>query len=622
MDYRAAARYRATRLSDLMSEETLSSGKGLIKSSAKAISAKTKAGFKGIQQTLDPLNIASAMMGRSRLGTTVAGKMFGRSAEDIDYFSGDRGRSARPIKKYRYKNPLVSSVGSGDTQPAKRNDGVANIFGKIYNTMMKNREEEKKRKEIENNFKEERLEEDKRRHKELIDAISKGRGSKIQKVEKKDDGGGIFGLLKGLFDKILEFVAPVVSFFKAFLKPLEWLFEFFVKIGKGALKILTSIFSGAKALVMFLGEELMAFVKKLFPSLFPKAPTEVSSKGKTTKTPQVRDAKTGKFVKAAAKESKILKGAKGTLNFLKKIPGLSLIAAGATLIYDVNNAIKQNEAGKITDTQMKKTIVGSVGGALGGVGGGEIGAMIGGALGSVVPVVGTLIGGVAGGVGGFLLGESVGKEIAEKSFDYFVGNPDAEPKVSKATPVAKETQSTPISAKSPATAGASGATGATGSSGSSGAAGSSGSAGAVGPAGTSGSVGPVGSAGAAGSSGSPGAAGSAGAMGSSGAAGSGGSAGAIGSSGAAGAAGSSSTQMASPMSPKPSPVAAASAENSNLQIEEKSMTKSSSPVVVNNTSSTGIEAKKNDGVPPVPAAVRNLDLDDSLIKNLMRVVYQ
>jgi len=618
MDYRAAARYRATRLSDLMAEETLSSGKGLIKSSAKAISTKTKAGFKGIQQTLDPLNIASAMMGRSRLGTTVAGKMFGRSAEDIDYFSGDRGRSARPIKKYRYKNPLVSSVGSGDTQPAKRNDGVANIFGKIYNTMMKNREEEKKRKEIENNFKEERLEEDKRRHKELIDAISKGRGLKIQ----KDDGGGIFGILKGLFDKILEFVAPVVSFFKAFLKPLEWLFEFFVKIGKGALKILTSIFSGAKALVMFLGEELMAFVKKLFPSLFPKAPTEVSPKGKTTKTPQVRDAKTGKFVKAAAKESKILKGAKATLNFLKKIPGLSLIAAGATLIYDVNNAIKQNEAGKITDTQMKKTIVGSVGGALGGVGGGEIGAMIGGALGSVVPVVGTLIGGVAGGVGGFLLGESVGKEIAEKSFDYFVDNPDAEPKVAKATPVAKETQSTPTSAKSPTAAGASG---------SSGAAGSSGSAGAVGPAGTSGSVGPTGSAGAAGSSGSPGAAGSAGAMGSSGAAGAAGSsgspgaagsAGAMGSSGAAGAAGSSSTQMATPMSPKPSPVAAASAENSNLQIEEKSMTKSSSPVIVNNTSSTGIEAKKNDGVPPVPAAVRNLDLNDSLIKNLMRVVYQ
>jgi hypothetical protein len=518
MDYRAAARYRATRLTDLISEEMLS-GKGLIKSSAKAISAKTKASFKGIQQNLDPLNIASALMGRSRLGTTITGKMFGRSAEDISYFSGDRGRSARPIRKYRYKNPLIATVGSGDTQPAKRNDGLANIFGKIYNTMMKNREEEKKRKEIENNFKKENMSEDERRHKELIAAIVKGRGSKIQKVEKKDDGGGIFGLLKGIFDKVMEFVKPIIDFFDTILKPLSGLFNFLKGLAGSALNLLIRVFGilagpeafmgllllGGVAAIAKLGEMIWDFVRmsdKERAAAFKKAKGETDAKtGKVDVTKeqgkQMTDQASKKYkgLYIAEKVEKDPKE-KARLQKILKRESDRIGKQGYDISY-VNAEAEKEYAALVKNPKN--------------------------------------------------LNNYVMRAKAQWEGDAGEG-PKAEP--------AKQTPPAAAPSPSPAPAGAPGAAG------------------------------------------SPGAA------------------------GAPGAADASSTQTSSPVSPKPSPVAAASTENSNLQIEEKTTGGSSAPVVVNNTTSTGVEAKKNDGVPPVPAAVRNLDLDDPLISNLKRVAYQ
>jgi hypothetical protein len=254
MDYRAAARFRATKLSDLIAEEMLAGNRGLFEASKKAISAKARARITGVKQKFDPLNIASAILGRSRLGTTLVGKMFGRSAEDITYFAGDRGIGARPIRKFRYKNPLITSISSGDTTTTKRNDGLANIFGKIYNTMMKNREERKKLKEIESNFKEERLAEDERRHQELIDAIVKGRIPSAQPTEKKksllDDLLKMFDTLKDMFGKFSKWV-------------VESLGKVGAKLGENLLKMLSSDlapFLGiqaavAAAQVYFVGKE-------------------------------------------------------------------------------------------------------------------------------------------------------------------------------------------------------------------------------------------------------------------------------------------------------------------------------------------------------------------------------
>jgi hypothetical protein len=219
----------------------LAGNRGFFGASKKAISAKARARITGIKQTFDPLNIASALVGRSRLGTTLLGKLLGRSAEDITYFAGDRGMSARPIRKFRYKNPLITSISSSDVTPTKRNDGLANIFAKIYNTMVLNRIMQKKQKEIENNFKEELADEDERRHKELIEAI---RGRSLVPIVSKDD------------DKEKD------SIFDSIFKQLAELYDFAKRIGKLALKaaIRTGI-SVAKS-AGTLGKKFLNFIGK------------------------------------------------------------------------------------------------------------------------------------------------------------------------------------------------------------------------------------------------------------------------------------------------------------------------------------------------------------------------
>lgn len=164
----------------------------------------------------------------------------------------------------------------------------------------------------------------------------------------------------------------------------------------------------------------------------------------------------GKLGKSATKVgSKALRGAKGVLKFLNKIPGLSLIAAGAGLIMDVKQAIDDHEAGKISEKDMKKVVAGAVGSAFGGIGGAELGGLIGGAAGSVVPGLGTLVGGAVGGVAGFFAGESLGKTIGEKLFDTF-SNTDEKSIDSKLSNVSSKTatpakQETTAAAPTPST---------------------------------------------------------------------------------------------------------------------------------------------------------------------------
>jgi hypothetical protein len=254
MDYRAAARFRATKLTDLIAEEMLASGDGLLKSSRKAISAKTKAKLKGVQQTFDPLNIASALVGRSRLGTTLIGKMFGRSAEDITYFAGDRGTKAKPIRKFRYKNPLITSISSGDVSPTRRNDSLANIFGKIYNILKKEKEEDVRQKEIEEDFKKEKEDEDERRHKELIKAIKiMKQGTKVS--DKRDDeDGSIFGKFLKIAKGVFNFVGKI----------LGTIYDIIVGLGKIIFNVIGKIASIAFDMIKFVAEGIGKIVFEVF----------------------------------------------------------------------------------------------------------------------------------------------------------------------------------------------------------------------------------------------------------------------------------------------------------------------------------------------------------------------
>jgi len=154
--------------------------------------------------------------------------------------------------------------------------------------------------------------------------------------------------------------------------------------------------------------------------------------------------------------SKVLGTAKNVLKFLKKVPGLSLLASGAALIMQISNAIDANEKGEINDVKLHSVIAGAVGGALGGLGGAELVGLLGASVGTMIfPGVGTFIGGVLGGTAGFFAGEGLGQAAGEKLFSYFQENTEAPAEAIKAAEKANQnlkpaaaspTQTTPAAA--------------------------------------------------------------------------------------------------------------------------------------------------------------------------------
>jgi hypothetical protein len=263
------------------------------------------------------------------------------------------------------------------TRGPKGSEKLISTLNRIYTFMQKNREMDVTEREKELSKAEDIKQLKEQRHKELIDALKgisgSGVGTETAKKEKpgEDSGGGIMGLL--------------ASF--------------------GLKKLGSKLAGGAKG-----------------------AAGAVEGAGGAAKgAAGAAEGLAEGAAKSATKVSKILNGAKGVLKFLQKIPGLSVIAAGATLLFDIKNAIDAHESGKLDDNGLKKQITKSLGGALGGLGGAEIGGLLGGALGSVIPGAGTLVGGILGGAAGFFGGEKLGEMAAEKAFDFFSGGQDKDP---------------------------------------------------------------------------------------------------------------------------------------------------------------------------------------------------
>jgi len=169
MNYQEAKEIRQTRLRDLISEN-LVSGDTIIKEFfKKAISDKSKAKVKGIKETFDPLNIAKFLTGDSKLGPALLGRLTGRSQEDINYFTDT------PNKK----------VNKVDEKEAP----IIGILNKIYTFMNKNYQDDIRRRELENNYLEEKALEEKKRHDLLLKTLKDlmKRIASPQKVEKEKE---------------------------------------------------------------------------------------------------------------------------------------------------------------------------------------------------------------------------------------------------------------------------------------------------------------------------------------------------------------------------------------------------------------------------------------------------
>ena len=193
LNYQQARRIRGQSLSDLFAEQLIG-GSDFIPGFKKSIGLKTQARIKGIKEKFDPLNIAKALTGGSRIGPAILGKLLGRDRKDIEYFAG----RARPVGD-KAKNMSGMSRGTKGDKVA----GIKAGLSKILNFLEKSRDTDIKMIEKENNFKEEKEREDKRRHNELIAALKLLIGkSGPNKIE--SGGKGLMDFFGDLKDKLKQ----------------------------------------------------------------------------------------------------------------------------------------------------------------------------------------------------------------------------------------------------------------------------------------------------------------------------------------------------------------------------------------------------------------------------------
>ena len=190
-----------------------------------------------------------------------------------------------------------------------------------------------------------------------------------------------------------------------------------VKVGATAAKGASAVATGAKVGATA-AKGASAVEKAALLSPKPGTATKVAETAEKAGSQIAKGAKAGATASKIAKDgSKLLKGGGKLLGFLKAIPGLGVIAAGADMIIRIKEVNDKLEAGEITDTEYKKEITKAVGDGL-----------MGGALPIVGVAAGTLIGGPVGGIIGGLTGvgatlmgaDKAGGYVAGKLYDFFV----------------------------------------------------------------------------------------------------------------------------------------------------------------------------------------------------------
>ncbi len=461
IDYQKAREMKKKSLKDLIADRILS-GESIGKSIRGSISDKFKARATRTKEIFDPLNILSAMTGRSRLGTAVAARILGRSANDARYFMGDRTKTSTSAKQTRERTIAKKLSYDKLTEPKIKSNYNEKTLLKIENVLVKQMQYQKKHDEFKTSFENIEKRKDEVRHEKLLNAIlslSKIQPNDVKTGKKK--GNGIFGFLlsllgayefvKNFLKKKLKglFFDTVKGIGKRFLKWGKGLWDFLGEkigwIGKRIKDVVFKIWDGISDVATKLWKGVTDMFSKVF-GLFEKIPGmkklvegiknfipdsikglgEDASKfgGKAVRV-VVKGAKS--IGETASKMgSKVLRGAEAMGEFFDKLkpiakalPGADVLFAVGLIADEIYNAIGKYRSGKIDAMGLEKLVIKAIAGVLGGTAGAEAGAAIGGALGSVVPVVGNLIGALVGGVAGWGAGEWAGDKIGKYVFDFF-----------------------------------------------------------------------------------------------------------------------------------------------------------------------------------------------------------
>jgi GH24 family phage-related lysozyme (muramidase) len=170
MEYQKAKTIRGKSFGELLTDNLISGG-GIAGSIKKTLSERSKARMMGIKETFDPLNIAKALTGGSRLGPALLGKMLGRSQQDLEYFAGDP-------KKQKLNQKATTGLSGKDLEESIES------LGRIYDLLKQDRDNKLKQRQKKQNFEESLESQEELRNQELIKALTARRRKK--KPEKEE----------------------------------------------------------------------------------------------------------------------------------------------------------------------------------------------------------------------------------------------------------------------------------------------------------------------------------------------------------------------------------------------------------------------------------------------------
>jgi hypothetical protein len=355
MDYQNARSIRRKSLLSLIAERKFEDGQGIGSSIGGAISDKFKARATGFKEALDPLNFVRKLTGKGTFGdiaVTGLGRLFGRKDRDIEAFGG-YGRK----KNRGRKDPNFTTQGPGPARPLRSGDAIADILGKMYNFTLKKDEIDTKNSEIQKSFRQEQLDEDDRRHKELVEAIkSYTSGGQKGKPDKKK-GNGLLGMLSAIitvlesaWEAIKNFATRIASIVgKLAVKVAKAFAKVFGIIKDALLTVFEKIWSGIKTVVGFITKQ----ISKLFPGFAEKVEKGIEKVSNSAKSMF----KVGAKAETSVGEKAVAKAAGKT--FLKGIPVLGL---GAGLYFGAERAL----AGDFVGAGLE--VAGGVAGTIPGIG--------------------------------------------------------------------------------------------------------------------------------------------------------------------------------------------------------------------------------------------------------------
>lgn len=195
MDYKTAQLFKNKSLSSLITNKIVS-GENIGTSIKKSISEKLQAKATRTKEKFDPLNIAKFLTGGGNLAPAILGKLTGRSQKDIKYFSGGGQDTAKKLVKMN-----TETIGS---------------LSEIFAFIKKNHEKDLEMQETERSFREEKQNEEQRRHDEFLKVLKnfisgKESSPTAEQAEEENIFSKIFGWVKKMISDAIKYVIETIQ---------------------------------------------------------------------------------------------------------------------------------------------------------------------------------------------------------------------------------------------------------------------------------------------------------------------------------------------------------------------------------------------------------------------------